>query len=141
MDERFINNLIRMQQEAFANSEAAAGASAVQREWSRPADLLTGGGVVYDPTKIDEVVAGFSRAQIGVNYATVLAGGLPMGAGMSLKLQSDYLAAKERSAHLRHASPIRCRIHSATRRSAHANQMGVIARVYNYAQDLFMAGG
>ena len=133
LDAKFLSIISNLQ--LHASSVASASLNVTLRSWCLPAGIT-------DPLLISTMKAAFSREAVGVQYGNVL--NSPNGStgdAASLTLQSDYIAAFERSFRLRHASPIRCRMHAAARRTGHgvaAN--GVFSRVASYAQDLILAG-
>lgn len=119
--------------QACAQSINDAGLGTGQRTWmSYPG---------FDPTSITDTVAALDRSAIAEGYADALTSGGSPGSVMADKIQSDYVAAQERAMHLQQSGPIRCRLHAAARRAAHANPAGgVLARVSSYVQDLIVAG-
>lgn len=134
IDSVFLRNTSNLK--ASAQLIATALLNGGLRVWQTPT------GWSGDPLDIDGMGAGFSRAGVGAVYGAALQSNLgSAGDAASQKLQSDYLAARERAHRLRHATPIRCVMMAAGRRRGHANAgAGVFARVESYAQDLIVAG-
>ncbi len=128
----FVMSIVALQQHAAAAGNAARGTG--QRTWmSYPG---------ADPGSITETATALGRDDIAEGYLDAMVDGGSIGEVTAAKLQSDYVAAQERADHLQQSGPIRCRLHAAARRVAHANVAGgVFARVASHAQDLLIAGG
>lgn len=64
----------------------------------------------------------------------------PVGHLMALQLQSDQVAARERSWRSRLASPVRLLVHAAARKAGHAAPAGVHGLAQRQVQDLLSLG-
>ena len=135
IDPVFLSNLVLLQQDGL--EIAAATTNGGVRSWML-GDLSLWAG---SPLAIDTIGAVFDREALGETFADAMAddeGSLgDMGSAL---LQSDHLAVQERAFRLRHASPVRCRLHAASRRLGHSQNGGVLSRVAAYAQDILVAG-
>lgn len=122
LDAVFLAHLEKLQEVADAN--AAATCLGGQRQWSMPP--LNGWS--GDTMDISGMNAAFDRTELNHTYQEVISDEQQRGrqgeAGV-LKLQLDYIAARERSFRTRHASSIRCKIHAAARRGGHAAAGGL----------------
>ena len=135
LDSNFLANMLA----AIAAAANAAGAAtnSLLREWFLGDTRIWSG----DPLDIDAIANAFARATSGDSYAAAMTSSTgAVGDAMAAKMQSDYLAAMERAFRMRHASPIRCVMHAASRRLGHGNAAdGPIARVQTLAQDMLVA--
>lgn len=99
-----------------------------------------------DPLNIEGFNQPFERKAINEDYMLTfkLEDGREADA-QAAKLQGDHVSAQERAFRHRHASHIRCGMHSANRRRGHAlSGAGVHARVLDHVQDVIVsrnAGG
>jgi len=133
LDANFITQSYYLREYAYYISLANAGIE--QRFWMVPGlgaegDLSPEGlAFAYDRDPISEAYAEALTSPEGT-----------VGDGMSLKMQSDYLAAQERAYRLRSQGPVRCCMHASGRRYGHAQDNGTFGRIEAYAQDLIIAG-
>lgn len=134
LDEVFLLNTLNLKTtaEGIADSLLNEG----QRPWQTPPDWSG------DPLDVEGMADGFDRSEAGEVYGEALQSEEgSAGDAASMKLQSDYLATRERAYRLRHATPIRCALMAASRRAGHGDAgAGVFARVESFAQDLIVAG-
>jgi len=108
------------------------------RKWMIPANY-----VGQNPVGIlDQASLGppFSRAVLNALYPLVFVFEGSAGDEMACRAQADYLSSQERAFRLRHATTVRCIIHSAGRRMGHGSVVGPLGRVVVYVQDLIVAG-
>lgn len=118
---------------------AAAGLAVTaggQRAWAAPPPSAWAG----DPADVAGMTAAFDRTAIGQEFASVYSDATTpgtVGDVVALKLQSDYVAGRERAFRTRHASAVRSAAHAAARRRGHGHDAGVYVNgVLRYAQDL-----
>lgn len=120
----------------------AAAATMVQTQ-TRPWQVPKEPPDVFD---IGGMNAAFDRAKIADNHAEVIGDvEAPGTAGdvISLKLQSDYVAAVERAFRARHATAVRCMAHAAGRRDGHGHAAGIFSDAsgaLRFATDVKMIG-
>ena len=121
---------------AFANSVTAEE----QRSWM----TLSLNGWAGDPLDVGGISSAFDRDAINQQYAEMLndpADSGSLGSCLALKLQVDWLAMLERAFRARHATSVRCAVHSAARRKGHSSGGGVFAvGTLAYVQDIIKAG-
>ena len=113
----------------------AIGGSA-GRPWMVPTTLTTG---VFD---IKSMSTPFERSGPNQVYEAEMDKNADSAVGvcMGSKVQIDYLGMMERSFRSRHASPIRCYTHAASRRKAHGDPQGVhIEGVLDFVTSLMKA--
>ena len=98
----------------------AIGGSA-GRPWMVPKTMTTG---IFD---IKNMVTPFERSGPNQTYEEEMDKGdtSKLGVCIGAKIQIDYLGMMERAFRSRHASPIRCYTHAASRRKAHGDPQGV----------------
>lgn len=82
----------------------------------------------------------FDRADLQQAHKEILATLGSIGDSRAVKLQSDYFAGMERAFRSRHATSIRCKMHAAGRKDAHADGGGIYYTLIKYIQDLIAAG-
>jgi hypothetical protein len=131
----FRDTLADLAERADAQAEAARGHGL--RPWNRP-------DAAPDPLDIPRTTTIFDRRMIDANYQELLGSGEDPGTCgdvISIKTQSDVVAAAERGYRARHATPIRCLIHAMGRRKGHGHEQGVfLGGVLKHAQDALKAG-
>ena len=140
LDPRFLAQITRLQDVSASVANTTTNIEHAQRSWQNPDD--NNGAWSGSPFDIPNIAKAFDRAALGEAYARVMQDPKgSVGDAMSVKLQSDYLAAQERAFRLRHLSSVRARVHAAARRRGHANdEFGIFARVRDYAVDLLVQG-
>lgn len=94
-----------------------------------------------DPLDIPNFKPPFDRSLISVDYMLSFSSLQGREAdAVAAKLQGDHVSAQERAFRFRHASHIRCGMHSANRRKGHALAGGgVFARVVGHVQDVIVS--
>jgi hypothetical protein len=108
-----------------------------QRAWMVPS---TWQGNPLDVSELHNPA--FDRSGVNASYQNVHASADgSVGAAGSLKLQLDYMSIMERSFRSRHATGLRCLMHTAARHAGHSHSQGVFAAVRRIAQDILQAGG
>lgn len=134
LDGTFLINTAALK--ANATGTAAALLNQALRGWFVPA------GWSGDPLDIDGMAAAFNRGGAGAIYTDALySSNGSSGDAASAKLQSDYLAVRERAYRARHFTRVRSALMAAARRAGQGHVgAGVFARVESYAQDLLVSG-
>lgn len=128
------------QLQADADNVAKSALGLAQRQWQ----ILPLRGWEGNPLDVPGIGQKFDRSEIHENYTGCLAD--PEEAGSSgdtqaLVLQNDWVAMQERAFRARHATSVRCAVHSAGRRSGHAHDKGVIRTgVLKYIEDVLKRG-
>lgn len=133
LDTMFVNqhaNLV-----AHAALTAGSIINDTQRWWMMPA---IASGNPLDPTWMG---LPYSRSALNFLYPFIMNLNGSTGDAMACRVQADYLSAQERAFRLRHASPVRCLLHAASRRAGHADSnLGPLARTVIYVRDLINSG-
>ena len=134
-DENFVAHVQSLQEAAAI---LAASVDGGQRLHTPPPSLS---GDPSDPTACNHP---FDRSAIGQDMELAVLGNPDAGTVAdvaTLKLQNDFIAARETAYRSAHASTVRCAIHAAARRRGHASPSGVFGNgVLRYAQDLIQQG-
>lgn len=117
-----------------ADNAARAQLQLDQREWALPAGIT---GSLTHPLTLE---APLSRRQLNETYQRIMNNEGSVGDAAACRIQADYLAAQERALRLRHASSLRCAMHSASRRAGQALPGGVFDRVTDYVQGFIHEG-
>lgn len=111
--------------------EAAKGEN--PRKWYMPKGWLEENRDILDIPELHK--PDFDRDELNRRYVECMTEpGSTVGDVIALKLQIDYMTAEERALRLRHATPVRCMIHSVARRNGHAESdvfPNVVAEVTN----------
>lgn len=131
-----IANLIEV-----AAKAAAAIMEGTQPVWSMPPLAEGWSGSPYD---LEGIAAAFKREEIGNDYAEAMSGSTEgtVGATMALKMQSDYVALRERAFRVKYLSSARQVAMATARRMGHGNPSGVFGNVVQrYVQDTLRRGG
>ena len=121
---------------------ASAAQSPAQRAWFLPSPNSWDGS----PFDLDGISSAFDREDLNNKYVDAIqSAGEPNGGKvvdrMTTKIQIDYLACMERAFRARHASSVRCAMHSAGRRSGQGDPTnGVLTAVRNYLAELVAMG-
>lgn len=134
LDEIFLEQQINLIVQSYINASSIL--SDTQRTWMMPALLQ---GKPFDPSWPGHP---YTRNFLNLIYPVINIFRLgSTGDAMACKIQADYLSAQERAFRLRHASHIRCLVHSAGRKMAHTDlNAGVLIRPIAYVQDLISSG-
>lgn len=130
---QYSDQIASLQAEALSQYQGNIGIG--QRKWRLPE------GWTGNPFDIEGISAPFDREELSEAYQTTITGDGTVSDSINIKIQSDYLAAQERAFRARYASPIRCSMHSANRRSGHSLPGGPINRVTDHLIDVQAAGG
>jgi hypothetical protein len=125
------NNLIET-----ADNASEANRLNTQREWRTPVAW------VDPPWKIQELGdPTFTRIEMDSLYPKYyFEPEGKMADCMVTKIQSDHLASQERAWRLRHATSIRCNMHSSVRRKGQGDGAGSFGRITNHLLDILAAG-
>ena len=106
--------------------------------------LFRSGDWEGDPLVIPGIADAFDRDEINQQYASMLADGTnpgSVGSCSALKTQVDWLAMLERGLRARHATSVRCAVHSAARRGGHSSGAGVfLGGVLRHVQGIINRG-
>ena len=124
IDKNFALRLAELRKLATSQADSVTGDGTLG--WNVPA------GWSGDPLDIAGATKPFDRADVGANYASLVADAAApgtAGSAIGVKLQSDYLAMLERAARTRYLSPVRRAIMAAARRAGHGTVDGVLSRV------------
>lgn len=122
-----------------SGTAAAAPLSGGQRGSLRVA------GLESDPSDPHALTEPFDRSEIGRNYGEVRLDASDPGTEAdesALKIQNDYVAAREAALRAALASPVRRHLHAMARRRGHGNPAGVFENgVKRFVQDRLREGG
>lgn len=131
LDQDF-NDAVQSLIEYAGQMDMAASSGATLTPWFLgPVDKWSG-----DVATLADVNAAFPRDEVGADYADAYTNEGSIGQAAAASIQSDYLAAMERSVRLRHLSPVRAAAHAAARMAGHGSSYGNLDRVRNFALGL-----
>jgi hypothetical protein len=137
-DPIFLDNVNELAKTSGALGDAAKDAG--KRVWQLPPKKDWGG----KHSDLAGLVSPFDRADVNNKYAEAIGNpesGVPLSDLMSLGLQISYVAAMERAYRARHASPVRCLLVAAARRTGHGKDAGVLkGGVVGYIQAVAGSG-
>ncbi len=130
----FLETVNQLADQVDKQAKAARGHDT--RPWNRPDALV-------DPLDVP-AITGFDRVEINANYEELLADSDAPGTSgdaISLKVQCDYVAARERAFRARHATPVRLIAMHVASRAGHGHPKGAfLGGALRYAQDALKAG-
>lgn len=132
----FVGHIVALADIEKRNGEADLATN--QRKWNLPGINQGWNG---NPLDITGMNLAFQRDDINDLHCVSMTSSARLADSMAMKRQADYMAAEERAYRLRHATGIRCNVHSAARLVAHGHGNGVYHNgVLGYIQDGLAAG-
>jgi len=128
---------------AIAKQNGQADISSGQRKWNQPGIVMGWSGDQLDITGMN---LAFDRKDLNAMHNDIIStagqsNGGRIADSMLAKRQADYMACEERAYRLRHATSVRCSVHSAAREIAHGMDSGIYYHnILGFMQDSLSAG-